>query len=110
MVESNSGATYAVVVAGGKQFKVSTGDTIVVDRLEAEVGSSVTLDKVLLLGGDSVKIGAPTVAGASVVAEVVDHHLGEKRTRFVYLRTRRSRVLNGFRPSHTTLRVTSITA
>lgn len=101
---------YAVVIAGGKQFKVSEGDTFVVDRLEAEVGSSVTLDQVLLLGGQKVKIGAPTVAGASVQAEVIDHHLGEKRTTFRYTRTRRTRVLNGFRPSMTTLRVTGISA
>ncbi len=101
---------YAVVIAGGKQFKVAEGDTIVVDRLQAEVGSSVTLDQVLLLGGQKVKIGAPTVAGASVQAEVVDHHLGEKRSTFKWMRTRRSRVLNGFRPSLTTLRVTTISA
>lgn len=101
---------YAVVIAGSKQFKVSEGDTIVVDRLDADVGSSVTLDQVLLVGGDKVQVGAPTVAGASVKAEVVDHHLGEKRVRFHYMRTRRTRVLNGFRPSFTTLRVTSISA
>ena len=99
---------YAVVAAGGKQFKVAEGDTIVVDRLDAEVGSSVTLDQVLLLGGGNVQVGSPNVAGASVTAEVVDHHLGEKRTTFKYFRTRRARVLNGFRPSHTTLRITGI--
>lgn len=101
---------YAVVIAGSKQYKVSEGDTIVVDRLDADVGSSVTLDQVLLVGGGEVKVGAPTVAGAAVKAEVVDHHLGEKRSTFRYTRTRRSRVLNGFRPSLTTLRVTSISA
>lgn len=101
---------YAVVAASGKQFKVAEGDTIVVDRLEAEVGSSVTLDQVLLLGGGNVLVGAPTVAGASVTAEVVDHHLGEKRSTFKWMRTRRSRVLNGFRPSMTTLRITAISS
>lgn len=101
---------YAVVATSGKQFKVSEGDTIIVDRIEAEVGSTVTLDQVLLVGGDTVRVGSPTVAGASVSAEVVDHHLGEKRVTFKYRRTRRTRVLNGFRPSMTTLRVTAISA
>lgn len=99
---------YAVVAASGKQFKVAEGDTITVDRLASEVGSSITLDQVLLVGGDSVRVGSPTVPGASVTAEVVSHSLGEKRSTFKWMRTRRSRVLNGFRPSLTTLRITAI--
>lgn len=101
---------YAVVATSGKQFKVSAGDTIIVDRMAAEVGSSVDLDQVLLVGGEKLSVGAPTVAGAHVTAEVVDHHLGEKRSTFKFTRTRRSRVLNGFRPSMTTLRITAIHA
>ena len=101
---------YAVVVAGGRQFKVTQGDTLVVDRLDAPVGSSVELDRVLLIGGEKVRVGSPVIAGAKVTAEVVDHHLGEKRVTFKFRRTRRTRVLNGFRPSHTTLRVTAISA
>ena len=101
---------YAVVVAGGRQFKVTQGDTLVVDRLDAPVGSSVELDRVLLIGGEKVRVGSPEIPGAKVTAEVVDHHLGEKRVTFKFRRTRRTRVLNGFRPSHTTLRVTAISA
>jgi large subunit ribosomal protein L21 len=99
---------YAVVVAGGRQFKVSEGDTIVVDRMQAEVGSDVALDRVLLVGGEKAIVGTPTVAGATVTAEVLSHELGEKRTTFKYTRTRRTRVLNGSRPSLTTLRIKSI--
>lgn len=101
---------YAVVVSGGKQYRVSQGDTLVVDRLSAEVGSSVELAEVLMVGGDALKVGAPTVPGARVVAEVVSHDLGEKRMTFKYRRTRRYRKLRGFRPSLTTLRVTAIEA
>jgi len=101
---------YAVVATSGKQFKVSAGDTIIVDRMAADVGSSVDLDQVLLVGGDSVQVGAPTVAGARVTAEVVGHHLGDKKSTFKFTRTRRSRVLNGFRASLTTLRITAIHA
>lgn len=101
---------YAVLVSGGKQYKVSQGDTVTVDRLEAEVGSSVEIDQVLMIGGETLKIGSPTVDGARVTAEVVSHDLGEKRITFKWRRTRRFRRLVGFRPSHTTLRITGITA
>ena len=101
---------YAVVVSGGRQFKVSEGDTIIVDRLGADVGSTVTLDQVLLVGGGMTRVGTPVVEGASVEAEVIDHHLGEKRSTFRYMRTRRRRVLNGFRPSLTTLHIKTISA
>ncbi|MCK6502989.1 50S ribosomal protein L21 [Myxococcota bacterium] len=101
---------YAVVVTGGKQYRVSQGDTITVDRLQADVGSTIELGDVLLIGGDELKVGAPTVAGAKVVAQVVGHELGEKREIFKYRRTRRYRRFRGFRPSLTTLSIQSISA
>lgn len=101
---------YAVLVTGGKQYRVSEGDTLLVDRLHAEVGSNIDLDNVLMVGGDQLKIGSPTVPGAKVTAEVVSHDLGEKRMTFKFRRTRRYRRLVGFRPSLTTLRITSISA
>jgi len=62
---------YAIVRTGGKQYRVAAGDTIYVERLEAPVGEKITLDDVLLVGGDSVTVGSPRVAGATVVGTVV---------------------------------------
>ena len=70
---------YAIVETGGKQFKVSQGDTIYVEKLDAEVGSSITLDKVFLVSTDKgVNVGTPTVDGAKVVAKVEEHGKGKK--------------------------------
>lgn len=101
---------YAVVVTGGKQYRVSEGDTITVDRLSADVGSTVEIDDVLLVGGDELKVGTPTVAGAKVVAEIVEHKLGDKREIFKFKRRKRYRRNRGFRPSLTTLSIQSISA
>lgn len=104
---------YAVVVTGGKQYRVTPGETVVVDRLEAEVGSTVELERVLLVGGEGsegTKVGTPVVEGAKVTAEVVSHDLGEKRETFKYRRTRRSRVRSGSRPHQTTLTIQDISA
>ena len=65
---------YAVVKTGGKQYRVSAGQKLKVEQIPAEVGAEVTLDQVLMVGeGESVKVGAPLVAGASVKATVVSH-------------------------------------
>lgn len=101
---------YAIVVSGGKQYRVAEGDTLTVDRLDAEVGSTVQLGPVLLVGGDEPRVGAPAVEGASVTAQVLAHELGEKREIFQYRRTRRYRRNRGFRPSLTTLSIQTITA
>ncbi len=101
---------YAIVVSGGKQYRVAEGDTLTVDRLDAEVGSTVQLGPVLLVGGDATRVGTPAVEGASVTAQVLAHELGEKREIFQYRRTRRYRRNRGFRPSLTTLSIQTITA
>lgn len=101
---------YAIVVSGGKQYRVAEGDTLTVDRLDAEVGSTVQLGPVLMVGGDSTRVGTPAVEGASVTAQVLAHELGEKREIFQYRRTRRYRRNRGFRPSLTTLSIQTITA
>ena len=67
---------YAIIATGGKQYKVSEGDVIKVEKLDAEVGAKVTFDDVLLVGGDTVKVGTPTVDGAKVEASVVSAHVG----------------------------------
>ena len=74
---------YAVVETGAKQYKVTPGDTLQVERLQADQGNTVTLDKVLLVNKEGkVTVGTPTVSNASVVADVVKHIRGEKITVF----------------------------
>ncbi|MEQ1502108.1 MAG: 50S ribosomal protein L21 [Myxococcota bacterium] len=99
---------YAIVETSGKQYRVAKGDTIEVDRIGAEIGATVTLDRVLMVHGEQVKVGAPTIAGASVTAKVVEHYLGIKVRSFKYVRTRRYRRRNGFRHSHTSLEILDI--
>ena len=99
---------YAIVETSGKQYRVATGDTILVDRMAADVGSEITLDRVLLVHGDEIKVGAPTVDGASVTAKVVAHPRGEKLKSFKYVRTRRYRRRHGYRHHHTHLEITAI--
>lgn len=98
---------YAVVVSGGKQYRVSEGDTVVVDRLNAEVGSTIELGPVLAVEG---AVGTPFVDGATVRAEVVSHGLGRKRTTFKYKRRKRYRRHTSSRPHQTTLRIQQIQA
>jgi large subunit ribosomal protein L21 len=100
---------YAVVESGGQQHRVSEGDTLTIKRLEADVGSTIQLNQVLLVGGDgAAQIGAPTVPGAVVSAEIVSHDRGTKRDIFKYRRRKRYRVGNGFRPAETTITITGI--
>ena len=99
---------YAIVETSGKQYRVAQGDSILVDRMQAEVGATITLDQVLLVHGDSVKIGAPTVAGAKVTATVVEHSRGEKLRSFKYVRTRRYRRRHGYRHDYTRLEILDI--
>lgn len=101
---------FAIVETCGKQYRVEEGAQIVVDHLDLEEGATCTLDKVLLVGGDEVKVGAPYVEGAAVEAKVVDHHKGDKVITFKYRRRHRYRRRVGFRHSHTTLEITGIQA
>jgi len=102
---------YAVIQTGGQQYRVAAGQQITVKRLDAEVGSEISLDQVLLVGGESgTQVGAPVVSGARVVAEVVSHGLGAKRDIFKYSRRHRTRRHTGFRPSETTLSIKAIEA
>ena len=101
---------YAIVETGGKQFRVEEGATIRVAKLAAEAGSEVSLDKVLMVGGDEVKIGAPYVADAKVTAKVFEHGRGEKVLVFKKWRRNDSRKLQGHRQDYTALEVTAIQA
>lgn len=100
---------YAIVESGGKQFTAVEGSTIEVDRLPVEMGQQVTLDNVLLLvDGDAISVGAPTVKGAQVKTTVVGHVKGPKIVVFKYRPKKRYRVKSGHRQQYTQLKVDSI--
>jgi large subunit ribosomal protein L21 len=100
---------YAVIKTGGKQYRVQQGDKIEVEKLDLEVGTETTFSDVLLVGeGDSIKVGAPTVTGASVVAKVVDQFRGPKGVAFKFKRRKGFHKTKGFRRHLTKLEITSI--
>jgi large subunit ribosomal protein L21 len=103
--------TYAIVKTGGKQYKVAPGETVTVERLPGEAGAAVTLGEVLLVGGEAgVTVGSPTVAGASVAAEIVKQARGDKVIIFKKNRRQHYRRRNGHRQDLTVLKVTEINA
>lgn len=99
---------YAIIETGGKQYRVEEGSKIVVEKLAGEAGSEIKLDKVLMLGGADVKVGAPYVENAAVTAEVVEQGRGAKVMLFKRWRRNDSRKLRGHRQDCTTIRVKSI--
>jgi large subunit ribosomal protein L21 len=100
---------YAVVRSGGRQFRATVNDTILVERLPVEVGQQLELDDVLLVAdGAQVRIGQPTVAGAKVVATVLDQEKGSKIRIFKYRPKQRYRRRKGHRQQYTRLRVDEI--
>ena len=103
---------YAVIRTGGKQYRVSKDDVIEIERLEGKVGDKVKFDDVLLLGenGKAPKIGAPTVSGASVVAEVVEQTRADKVTVIKFKRRKNYYRTKGHRQHHTVLKITGIAA
>ncbi len=102
---------YAVIVTGGKQYKVSEGDTLFVEKMDVEEGSSVTFDHVLMVGeGDDVKVGAPTVEGASVEANVVKNGKAKKIYVFKMKRKKNERKKKGHRQPFTKVEITKINA
>jgi large subunit ribosomal protein L21 len=101
---------YAVIKTGGKQYRVSPGDLMVVEKLAGEPGANVSFGDVLMLGeGDAVTIGAPTVKGASVTATLVETRKGEKIKIFKKIRRQNYRRTGGHRQIETALRVIGIT-
>ena len=101
----------AVVQTGGKQYKVSEGDEIQVEKLDGNVGESVNLEKVLIYGeGESVKVGTPFLEGCSVVCQVTEQYRDKKIIVFKKHRRKNYRRKNGHRQSLTRLKVTAIKA
>ncbi len=100
------GSLSAVVVSGGKQYRVAPGDQVLVDRLTAEPGSSVKLGRVLLLhDGDTVKVGAPGVDGLEIEARVLAHRRGPRIETLRYKSKKRVRVHRGGRADLTALEI-----
>jgi len=102
---------YAVLETGGKQYRVAAGDTLEIERVAAEVGQSFTFDRVLLVNNDGqVTVGAPTVAQASVVADVVGHIRGPKKIAFKMKRRKGYHRTVGHRQELTVVKVKEIKA
>ena len=102
---------YAVIKTGGKQYKVTEGDVLRVEKLNAEVNATVELTEVLLVAnGDNVKVGTPVVAGAKVVVEVLSQGKGPKVINFKYKPKKASHRKRGHRQLFTEVKVTSIIA
>ncbi|MCK5575912.1 MAG: 50S ribosomal protein L21 [Sphingomonadales bacterium] len=100
---------FAVVETGGKQYKVAKDDVIKVEKLQGEAGSTITFDKILLVGDDKgVKVGTPTVDGVVVSAQVLEQTRGDKIIIFKKRRRQNSRRKNGHRQYLTVLRITDI--
>ena len=101
---------YAIIETGGKQIRVEVGSRIYVEKLEAEVGSTLTLDKVLFVGGKSVKVGAPYVDGASVTAKVEKQGKSKKIRVFKYKAKANEHKTIGHRQPYTCLVIEAINA
>jgi large subunit ribosomal protein L21 len=100
---------YAVIKTGGKQYKVAPGEKIKVELLPADVGAEVVLDQVLMVGeGESVRLGQPIVAGATVKATVLAHGRGEKISIFKMRRRKHYQKHQGHRQGYTELSIDSI--
>lgn len=100
---------YAVIETGGKQYRVSPGDIIRVEKLAAESGQNVEFDRVLMVGeGEQVKVGNPLLSGAKVTAVVKGHGRGEKIWIFKLRRRKNSRRNAGHRQHYTELKITGI--
>jgi large subunit ribosomal protein L21 len=99
---------YAVIHTGGKQYKVAPGEHLRIEKIEGDKGAKVSFDKVLLIGGDAVKIGKPYVAGAKVNAEIVVQDRAKKIIVFKLRRRKNYRRKYGHRQPFTEIKITGI--
>ena len=99
---------FAVIKTGGRQYRVVPDDVLEIGKIAGDVGTIVQLGEVLVLGGDTPVRGVPTVAGASVAAEVLDHKRGPKVISFKKRRRKNSKRKRGYRDEITVLRITEI--
>lgn len=102
---------YAVIVTGGKQYKVAEGEYLKVEKLEVPTGETITIDKVLLVAnGDEVNIGAPVVEGAKVTAEVISQGRHDKVRIIKFRRRKHHMKRQGHRQWYTEIKITGISA
>jgi large subunit ribosomal protein L21 len=101
---------FAVIKTGGRQYRVVPDDVLEIGKIAGDVGTIVQLGEVLVLGGDTPVLGGPTIAGASVAAEVLQHKRGPKVISFKKRRRKNSRRKRGYRDEITVLRITEILA
>ena len=99
---------YAIIATGGKQYKVSEGDVIKVEKLDTNVGESYTFDQVLVVNNGEMKVGNPTVEGASVEASVVSEGRGKKVIVYRYKRKSGYHKKNGHRQAYTEVKIEKI--
>jgi len=99
---------FAVIKTGGRQYRVVPDDVLEIGKIAGDVGTIVQLGEVLLIGGDAPVLGVPTVAGASVAAEVLQHKRGPKVISFKKRRRKNSKRKRGYRDEITVLRITEI--
>ena len=99
---------FAVIKTGGRQYRVVPDDVLEIGKIAGDVGTIVQIGEVLMVGGDTPVLGMPTVAGASVAAEVLDHKRGPKVIAFKKRRRKNSRRKRGYRDEITVLRITEI--
>jgi large subunit ribosomal protein L21 len=100
---------YAVIKTGGKQYRVAAGDKLRVEKLPGAVGDKVTFGEVLFLGGESIKLGAPLIAGAKVEATITAQDRDKKIIIFKFRRRKNYRRKNGHRQPFTALEITGVT-
>jgi large subunit ribosomal protein L21 len=104
-------AVYAIIRTGGKQYRVQKGDVVRVERLEGTVGATVTLEDVLLVGGEGeARVGSPRLEGASVVGTVVEQDRDAKVRVFKYKKRKHYRRTRGHRQSYTAVRIDAVRA
>jgi large subunit ribosomal protein L21 len=102
---------YAVIETGGKQYRVTEGQRIKVEKLAADEGANIDLDKVLMVAnGDDIKVGAPYVSGGKVTATIKAHGRGKKVMIIKFRRRKHSRKTQGHRQSYTEIEITGIKA
>ncbi len=101
---------FAIIKTGGKQYKVSEGDIIKVEKIEAEAGDKIEFDQVLMVAGDGVKVGSPVVEGAKVSAEVLDQKKDKKIVIFKFKAKKNYRKKKGHRQPYTLVKIEKIDA
>ena len=101
---------YAIIETGGKQYKVEQGDVVFIEKLNVEAGEAVTFDKVLVVGGDDLKVGAPSVEGATVSANVVKNGKDKKIIVYKYKPKKGYHKKQGHRQPYTKVEITAINA